>query len=735
MAKKQRGEKTDNEVEALVGANITQATGWLGGEVSGERARNLDYYYGRKLGVWGDGDTDEEEDGHSRWISTDVQDTIETMMPDLMEIFASSDQTFAFEPTAQAHEEFSEQATDYINYVLWNDNPGYELIHDFFKDGLLQKNGYVKAWWNGSPEVTQETLTGVSSTVLAIYEQADDIEIVEVDGEQAPQGSEMLYPDGIMWSIKLKRTNKNGKVDITGVAPEYMLTSRFTKSMDENIIFAADFQDIPRGDLIADGFDPKIVEKLPPTSGDQPRSTREGFARWRDEDNYGTGWNDNSGGARDHATEAVRIFDTYILMDYDGSGIPKRYNVKVGGQGESPTLLPDPDSGQVAVEVDDHPYVDMTPIRMPHKMIGRAVADLIVDIQDIKSTAGREMLNEMYYANNTRSAISNKVNLDDWLTNRPGGAVRVDTDAPDTGGHVSPIATQGGVGAVAMPILAYMDEVQKKRTGATQSQALDSEALHKTAAGANLILGETQKRLLFIARTCAETGMRNLASKLLQIVVNNQDFERTVRLRGKWVPVRPDRWDANMNVSITVGLGHGTRSQKVFGIEGIMQKQAMLVQQQGGLKGPFVDAANIGNSLEEYVNAQGYRDASMFFNVDPDELQQQPEEPEGPDPAMVLAQAEATKAQAELLNAQTNQAKLKLQLMEKQAELQSDDQDRQAKFVTDAMGRTEDQRQHEQDLAYKYTELGAKTGVEREKLAQNAQKFELELFRGLGYVN
>lgn len=740
MARKPK-KKRDGEVSSLIGANITQATGWLGGEVSGERARNLNYYYGRSLSHDDSSDA-EVEDGQSRWISTDVQNTIEAMMPDLMEIFASSDQIFAYEPTAAPHEEFSEQATDYINYVIWNDNPGYEIIHDFFKDALLQKNGYVKAQWNKTPQIEQETLSGVSSPVLAVYENNPQIEIIAVEAQTAPPGSEQLYPDGLMWDITLKREYE-GRIEISGVGPEYMLTSRFTKSMDSKILFACDFQDVPRSDLIEDGYDEKIVNKLPTTSSDQPRATREGFARWQDEDNYGTGWTDNSGGARDRAMEQVRIFDCYLLMDYLGTGVAQRYNVKVGGQGESPTLLPDPDTGMVAIEVDDHPYVDMTPIRMPHKMIGRAVADLVVDIQDIKSTGGREMLNEMYYANNVRSAISNKVNIDDWLTNRPGDAVRVDTDAADVGGHIQPIPTHNGVGQVAMPLMQYMDERLRERTGANQDAALDPHALHQTATGANLMLGERQKRVLFIARTCAETGMRNLASKLLQIAVNNQDFERVVQLRGKWVSVRPDRWNANMNVSITVGLGHGTRAQKVMGIDQIQQRQAALVEQQGGQPtGPYVMPQHISNGLEEFVNAHGYRDANMFFNVDVENMP--PPQDKGPDPAMLIAQAqlktaeaETMKAQADLLGAQNDRLKIMAEAEGDKAKLMLQGMQGEAKLITDSAGRTEDQRQHDENLSFKYAELASKENVAVEKVLSDSEKAEtqlnMEIFKSIGW--
>ena len=101
---------------------------------------------------------------------------------------------------------------------------------------------------------------------------------------------------------------------------------------------------------------------------------------------------------------------------------------------------------------------------------------------------------------------------------------------------------------------------------------------------------------------------------------------------------------------------------------------------------------------------------------------------------MVLAQAEQMKAQADLINAQTKQAQLQIDMIEMQANAQSEREKQQIEMATDAMGRTEERRQHEQDLAFKYTELGAKTGVERQKLLNDARKNEADIFRSLGYV-
>ena len=70
------------------------------------------------------------------------------------------------------------------------------------------------------------------------------------------------------------------------------------------------------------------------------------------------------------------------------------------------------------------PFVSLTPIPMPHRFFGLSVADLVMDLQLIKSSILRQILDNLYLSNNGRHIISDQVNLDDMMTSRPGGIVR-----------------------------------------------------------------------------------------------------------------------------------------------------------------------------------------------------------------------------------------------------------------------------------------------------------------------
>src|SRR5437588_12898994 len=68
-----------------------------------ERADAMDYYLGDMAKDM------PAQDGRSRAVSTDVADTIEGLMPSLMDIFAGSDEVVRFEPVGPEDEQAAQQ--------------------------------------------------------------------------------------------------------------------------------------------------------------------------------------------------------------------------------------------------------------------------------------------------------------------------------------------------------------------------------------------------------------------------------------------------------------------------------------------------------------------------------------------------------------------------------------------------------------------------------------------------
>lgn len=137
------------------------------------RADAMDYYLGHMRKDM------PAPDGRSRAVSTDVADTIEGLMPTLMDIFAGSDEVVKFEPVGPEDEEAAQQETDYVNHVFMQQNPGFMVLYGFIKDALLSKNGIVKVFWEEREEEQRETYYDLSEDQFALLAQA----VMESDGQ------------------------------------------------------------------------------------------------------------------------------------------------------------------------------------------------------------------------------------------------------------------------------------------------------------------------------------------------------------------------------------------------------------------------------------------------------------------------------------------------------------------------------------------------------------------------
>ena len=613
---------TDIELRAIINQEINNSLGYMGGNLSSQRKKSLEYYMGEPLGT--------EIDGRSQVVSTDVADTIETILPNLLRIFTASHQVVKCEPVKAEDVPLAEQATNYINYVFNKDNNGFSILYSWFKDALIEKNGIVKVYWDDSQKVEQETYENLNDQEYQILIDNDDVEVVEDEkfvDEKAKEELEQIkelaltqgqdmgdIPTPHLHNCIIKRTTRSGKVKIENIPPEEFLIQRTAKSI-EDANFVAHKVLKTRSELIEMGYDKEIVESLPTTNAILLNDER--LTRYSDIDE--SPFND----APDESTQEIEIYECYVKVDMDGDGIAELRKVIVAGE-----------SGYEILEnmpCDFIPFCSLTPVPMPHRFYGRSVAELVEDVQLVKSTVMRQLLDNMYLTNNNRVAIMDgMVNLDDLLTSRPGGVVRTKQPPSQV---MMPMQNQT-ISQQAFPLLEYLDTVRETRTGVTRySQGLDADSLNKTATGVNTLMNQSQMRMELIARIFAETGVKDLFKRIFELTVKYQDKERIVELNNKFVPVNPTEWKNRYNISITVGLGVGSKDQQIVMLNNILQKQLQAFQLQGNKEYPMVTLKNIYNSLAKIIEEAGLKNVENYF-VNPDEGRElvQPSPPPEPTP-------------------------------------------------------------------------------------------------------
>ena len=631
----------DSDLEATVGGELNDAVSFVDSELSPVRARAIQYYRGEPFG--------NEEEGRSQVVSTDVRDTINGIMPSLMKVFFGSKKIVNFVPRNPEDVAAAEQATDYINYIFTNDNNGFLICHSIFKDALRGALGVAKYVWEEKVEVKTEYYTGLDESGLSVLMSEPDVVGSAISSMDDPSyqgamdpmtGQPMLdpmtgepMPAPQIYSIELKRETKNGRVRVEAVPPEEFLIDRRARSV-EDATLVAHRRMMRVSDLVALGYDKEEVESQ--VGVYELDSNDEYIARNPYAQTYGPG------GTQDD--KRVLYCESYVRVDYDNDGISELRKICTVG----------PSYKMVMNEPCSHsPFAIFCPDPEPHALIGLSIFDMTADLQKIKSSIMRNMLDSLSLAIHPRvGVVEGQVNMDDVLNTEVGGVIRM-----RQAGAVQPFSIPF-VGQAAFPMLGYLDEVRETRTGMSKaSMGLDADALQSTTrAAVAATVSAAQQHLELIARIFSETGMRALFRGILKLVVENQDRARVVRLRNQWVPIDPRSWDANMDVEIDVALGGGTEEQKVAVLTAIAQKQEQILQTMGP-QNQLVTPLQYRNTLVRIVQASGYKNADEFFS-NPAMMPPPPQPPPPPpDPAMILAEVERQKIMADI---QIKQAELEL---------------------------------------------------------------------------
>jgi len=418
-----------NKLKSIIESEIDDSIGYVETDTVAERQEALEYYLREPYG--------NEVEGKSQIVTGEVAEVVDGALPQLIRVFTSTDGVVEFQPVNDGDEPFAQQATEYCNWVFYRDNDGFLILHNWFKDALLQKTGIVKAYWDEKIDVTKEAYEDLSDDQLMMIMQDEDLEIVEQETEEEideitdPMTGQVFQNVKREHYVKVKRTKKDGRVVVENVPPEEFLISKRARTIQDSP-FVAHRRMMTRSELIAMGFKKDVVESL--ESGDTLEFSPDRIAR------YSRGEQPNSMGSQDESMEVVEVYECYIKVDYNNDGIAELRRVVYA----SNEVLED-------MECDYVPFHSLCPIPIPHKFYGQSLADRALDLQLIKSTVLRQMLDNLYLTNNYRvGAVEGQVNLDDLLTSTAGGVVRMKN--PNA---IVPLTVQPQIHKMALILTSY----------------------------------------------------------------------------------------------------------------------------------------------------------------------------------------------------------------------------------------------------------------------------------------
>lgn len=682
---------TNTDLVGIIKAHRDDSLGAVDGDLSNQRAKAMDHYHGRPYGT--------EVEGRSAVVSRDLAEAVDWAMPSIIRTFVQSGLIAEFDPIGPEDEPLATQESDYINTVIMRDNNGFMVLHDVFKDTMLLKNGYVKHFWDVKEKVSEESYTGLS--LMQVQKLIGDLErdgaTVEVVGQDSrlveipgmPQPNEamaIMTPNMIeLFDIKLQIKRKQGKCIVIPVPAEEVRVSKKCRGSLQDSPFSEHVTKKTRSELIEMGMPRNFVDELPAYSErDTSTQSRSRDSVADESDSYGASTGDKS-------MDEIEYCEAYIRVDVDGDGMAElRKVVTVANR-----IPPGAEWNEVIEAV---PLTGFVIKRVPHRHVGESLDDDLADLQEIKTVLFRQLLDNIYYINNSETIINERANVKDFLTSMPGGIKRVAGREP-IGDSVHPVVKASILDKV-LPVIDHMDRVKESRTGITKSSTgMDPDILKESTKGAFMEnLNRASQKIEMMTRMLAE-GVKEMVLQVHAILLRHQDKPRMVQMRGQWVNVNPQEWRERTELTVKVGLGTGNEAEK-------REKLMLIAGLQEKLHGLGMVGPEQAYSLFEDIAK------TMGFDV-PEKYVMSPKSPE-------FQQAMQQKKNQPNPEVQKVEAQGKVTLMTKQAELQVQAQN-------DARDAAREDARYQRELELKREEQARNEQMELRKLEFDDLRHQREM--------
>lgn len=672
---------SEQELKALVDDEIANAMGEFGtgSELVKDRTKSMDYYLGEPMG--------NEVEGRSQVIARDVFSTVEWILPSLVRMFMDRN-AVEIAPKGPEDEQAARQETDYLHHLFWQKNEGFLVLYSWFKDALLQKNGILKHWVDATPKETRETYTDLIDEEMVILASDPELEIIEHEEKLATMDTGQTIR---VHDATFIRREDDPQVVLEVVPPEEFLISRDARSPNpKKARFVGQYTFPTVSDLREMGYSETQIDQMENAPNRQATS-EESISRRNLDDEDVSGLN-----ITNKAMVQKEMVEGYLRADVNGDGIAELLKVMRSGD-----FLD-------YEEVDSVPFNSVTPFILTHKFYGLSVADLLDDIQDIRTSLMRGYLDNIHQSINGTTYFNSRVNLEDMLVSTPYGIRYVEDDGPvqDAVMHIPGT----GLPAQAYQLLDVVDRMRTDRLGDFQLQ-LDPQVLKDANTGVvTEMLNEARAKVEMIARIFAETGVKQLFRDLHELARKHSNKDDVIQLNGNWVPVDPRQWRERTDFEVRVGIGTRNRLEERGFLREALDIQQILVQ--GGGNNVLVDPQRIYNALYAY--------AETFGEVNPDKYFMNPQtapppQPEPPETAILIAQIGA---QIEMAKMQVQQQRNEMENSLKTAQLQLDAQNNAARQQVDAL---------KAEIANVRTQSQNMTDQAKVQLEAKAQNLEADL--------
>ena len=637
----------------------------------------------------------------STFVSTDVKDAIMLMLPSLIRLFGSQRESCQSGSARSSDDsDMAEQATSYVNYVFWNDNPGFLNLYGALKDALTVRTGFMKWWSEDEKEIKRKRFTNITVEQLQMLLAEDPTAKVVDLGKPVQQNAPTLPPQaaGPPMGAPPSAPPPGGPPPSpmagpppggapAGVQPQGNAGGVGLPNaggppggLPPGPMAGAPAPQLPPGPpppppvtLSHAVISYEVSKPLIKVAGVPPEEMRL--------DRYARSWATSRivgherivpadqliamGYDREKVTENIQSSEStftaepqlrnpgrfmgtrmgdgckygewYIKIDKDGDGQPELRRICT--LGEDREIVEDEEANRIKFALFS---CDPT----AHTIVGESLTDYVKDIQRIKTNLMRAILDSAAESINPKTVINELlVNPDDAMNDDLGAVIRTRGDP----GNTVMFTNTPFLGQAIAPVVELLNDVLARRTGLTDAaKGLDPKALQSsTMIGVEAVINGAQERIELVARVLCETGFKDLFSGLFNEVCENPNQQRTLKINGKWTPYDTGTFDASMGVEVNANLGKGSDMVRLLALNQIKQDQQLIFTQMGP-SNPIVGIQELMNTQTDMLKLANIMNPGRYFKMpNPQQLQQMMSQPKPPDPMLLAAQAQMEKVRSD----------------------------------------------------------------------------------------
>jgi len=519
--------------------------------------------------------------GVSQIVSSDTVEAVEGYLAIIAELMFNNNKLARFVPVGTTPSDFhnAKTASDLVNYTIFKQNNGWEILNTWVKSALLWKNSIVRWEFIEDFDYSFEEYDSISQENLDLLLSDDEIEVIgklkyEQELVSNPETGNAEYVT-VYKDVRLKRKHNKTRILIKNVHPECFRITRDAHSLDDATFVGIQI-DMTRSEVRK--FFPDIAadidwDQIGDGSYDwATKYTEEQAARKRlVGEEYWLGGNSRELFPSE-ANRQITVIECWLRVDRDGDGIAELKHFIIAGS----TILLEEDCEYI-------PLATLCPFEVPHEFFGLSVADMIRPATMATTAIMRGFVENVYLTNYSPkladpnvvdfSALQNMKPKQIIATNgNPTGAVAA--LAPDT-------ISQGTV-----PLLELLQQHKEQATGLSKAAQGLNDTLYVSGNSDEKMAraqSAAQVRIQYMARRFSETGFTRLVNGIYKTL-------RT-KLKGKTVKyydqnnlfksVDPSTLPDNMLMYIDADVGENSNSNIIKKMQLVGEKLIPALQQAG----------------------------------------------------------------------------------------------------------------------------------------------------------